>query len=216
MDLSKIVEENNKEQEKKNELAVLQRKTLREFEKFMETSKKLYNLTDRKRLELENQLKNDLDKFLTDNGFEIGDREYMKDGVLIIANGTRYLNGSTEIKLSPIKYDENELKVNCNIEINPTGIYNSIILKPQIKDSDKLFWKKNIKYKNDYLSDSNYKEFINKINDIKVLNDIISDIRINNEHYISTINDFDNIEYRYSLCKDDKEFETIYEVIKAM
>lgn len=216
MDLSKIVEENNKEQEKKNELAVLQRKTLREFEKFMETSKKLYNLTDRKRLELENQLKNDLDKFLTDNGFEMGDREYMKDGVLIIANGTRYLNGSTEIKLSPIKYDENELEVNCNIEINPTGIYNSIILKPQIKDSDKLFCKKNIKYKNDYLSDSNYKEFINKINDIKVLNDIISDIRINNEHYISTINDFDNIEYRYSLYKDDKEFETIYEVIKAM
>lgn len=182
----------------------------------METSKKLYNLTDRKRLELENQLKNDLDKFLTDNGFEMGDREYMKDGVLIIDNGTRYLNGSTEIKLSPIKYDENELEVNCNIEINPTGIYNSIILKPQIKDSDKLFWKKNIKYKNDYLSDSNYKEFINKINDIKVLNDIISDIRINNEHYISTINDFDNIEYRYSLYKDDKEFETIYEVIKAM
>lgn len=216
MDLSKIVEENNKEQEKKNELAVLQRKTLREFEKFMETSKKLYNLTDRKRLELENQLKNDLDKFLTDNGFEMGDREYMKDGVLIIDNGTRYLNGSTEIKLSPIKYDENELEVNCNIEINPTGIYNSIILKPQIKDSDKLFLKKNIKYKNDYLSDSNYKEFINKINDIKVLNDIISDIRINNEHYISTINDFDNIEYRYSLYKDDKEFETIYEVIKAM
>lgn len=216
MDLSKIVEENNKEQEKKNELAVLQRKTLREFEKFMETSKKLYNLTDRKRLELENQLKNDLDKFLTDNGFEMGDREYMKDGVLIIANGTRYLNGSTEIKLSPIKYDENELEVNCNIEINPTGIYKSIILKPQIKDSDKLFCKKNIKYKNDYLSDSNYKEFINKINDIKVLNDIISDIRINNEHYISTINDFDNIEYRYSLYKDDKEFETIYEVIKAM
>lgn len=216
MDLSKIVEENNKEQEKKNELAVLQRKTLREFKKFMETSKKLYNLTDRKRLELENQLKNDLDKFLTDNGFEMGDREYMKDGVLIIDNGTRYLNGSTEIKLSSIKYDENELEVNCNIEINPTGIYNSIILKPQIKDSDKLFWKKNIKYKNDYLSDSNYKEFINKINDIKVLNDIISDIRINNEHYISTINDFDNIEYRYSLYKDDKEFETIYEVIKAM
>ncbi|CAJ1611244.1 hypothetical protein [Clostridium perfringens] len=216
MDLSKIVEENNKEQEKKNELAVLQRKTLREFEKFMETSKKLYNLTDRKRLELENQLKNDLDKFLTDNGFEMGDREYMKDGVLIIANGTRYLNGSTEIKLSPIKYDENELEVNCNIEINPTGIYKSIILKPQIKDSDKLFCKKNIKYKNDYLSDSNYKEFINKINDIKVLNDIISDISINNEHYISTINDFDNIEYRYSLYKDDREFETIYDVIKAM
>lgn len=216
MDLSKIVQENNKEQKEQLNLDALKKKTINEFEKFLETSEDLCNLSQKKALELKNQIKNDLDKYLTNSGFEKENGTHInKDGSVAFTGSIFYKNGNTEIELIPLESDD-ELLADYNIIIRPNGIYNSIILKPQEKDSSKLIWKKMIKYKNDCLHIGNYKEFVNKINDIKILNNMINDIKTNNAHYIDTINNFNNIEYRYSLYKDDKEYQTIDEVINAI
>ena len=48
MDLSKIVQENNKEQKEQLNLDALKKKTINEFEKFLKTSEDLCNLSQKK------------------------------------------------------------------------------------------------------------------------------------------------------------------------
>jgi hypothetical protein len=153
-------------------------------------------------------LYHEFEVYFSANGFEI-----TKNNNKSLAN----YNG-VSIALEDESPEILEIEKVISIRVPAKQLYDGIVIRAKEFDSDKFYFKNNLKHNDEFIGFGNYEEIIQKSKKPNELEHLIIKINENIDWYKETLTEIEKgkIKLVYSLYKTDKEFNTFEELFKAL
>jgi hypothetical protein len=112
-------------------------------------------------------------------------------------------------------YNGEDEMIMFQMEIQPNGIYDSIQIRHSSRYDSMLYWKySNITLNGKHAYKENYIDVINSCDDVGQLETVYYKLNENIKNYENTLKNISDIEYVYSLYKQDMECNTFKELFE--
>lgn len=193
--------------EGKERLESLKEATLERFEDFKKTCNVLSKLLDEKIATKKLELEAEFREFFESNGFSVETemkgkhKATFEDTVVILEDNNPDEYGSESI---------------YSFQIPVQRKYDKVVIEAEQKSQGKLYWKNNLKHESHIVGFNNAMEIILSIDDIKELEVLLGKINENIEWCKNAIENFDDINFVYTIYRTDQEFDTFQELFKAL
>lgn len=207
MDLSKIIESDNKKVANDEVVRKMKRNVIKDFEKDSELWEELTH-----KLAISNSYRNEVQNFLLDEGFVKSDKDH--EGRINMSNLTTYYkNENTWITISVSEYSETEHIIDVIIPLHNQG--KRLVYKLNDEAMKIIILRKGFALNNDLVHLGNYKEVILGCDSIDELTNLDSQLKEHIQYLQENICKDINTEGVYELSNKE-QFKTFKEAFEAL
>lgn len=194
MDIKELVSKNKS-------IAEYREQCIKAYNDLLSIGMEIHKLEEVKWNELRVKGINDAVEFFKQAGFDVSVSE----------NRYTFTKENTYIKYF---YDGEDEMIMFPIEIQPNKIYDTIQIRHSSRYDSMLYWKYRITINGEPLLEGNYVEVINACDNIEELKNAHFKLNENIKNYKNTLENISDIEYIYSLYKQDIECDTFKELFE--
>jgi hypothetical protein len=207
MDIKKLKEQADKAVIEGDSVKELRIDAIKKYREFRSVCDELSPLITSAVITKKEQLVKEFVNYFEENGFEV----------------TKELNGNfiasykdVIVNFKDDNPDENDNEAFFGLDIKSQEVYTAIVIKAEERSSDKLYLKRVLKYKDNYLEFKDAEDTIQGITEIGELQTLIFNIEENIQWYKDTVKNFKDINFIYSLYKTDKEYPSFKRLFESL